>query len=164
MKTLVVYYSRTGNTRKVASAIADKLGADHEEIVDRKKRSGPMGWVKAGRDAGLKKLTKINEPEKDPTKYDLVVIGTPIWNGNISSPIRTYIDQNKLKFEHVAFFCTCAGRGEGKVFSDMAHLSEIKPMSLCHVLENEAKAGNFNTQVQEFVDGIHGHQHRHHDR
>jgi flavodoxin len=43
MKTLVVYYSRTGTTRKVAEAIAGILRCDIEEVVDTKKRSGILG-------------------------------------------------------------------------------------------------------------------------
>jgi len=38
LKSLVVYYSRTGNTRFVAEKIAKEIGADFEEIVDKKKR------------------------------------------------------------------------------------------------------------------------------
>jgi len=43
LKSLVVYYSRTGNARFVAETIAAEIGADVEEVVDMKKRSGPLG-------------------------------------------------------------------------------------------------------------------------
>ena len=55
MKTLVVLYSRTGTTKKVGEEIAAALKADVEEIIDTKKRSGPIGYVQAGRDAMKKK-------------------------------------------------------------------------------------------------------------
>ena len=64
---LVVYYSRTGNTRKLAKIIAEKLKADIEEIEDSTSRSGPLGWLRAGRDAGLKSLTKLKPLKKDPS-------------------------------------------------------------------------------------------------
>ena len=79
MKALVVYYSRSGVTRKVAQALAAALGAEIEEIVDTKDRSGAGGWLKAGADASLKRLTAIQPMTKDPAGYDLVVIGTPVW-------------------------------------------------------------------------------------
>ncbi|MEM3692877.1 MAG: hypothetical protein QXI39_02505 [Candidatus Bathyarchaeia archaeon] len=52
MKTLVVYYSRTGNTRKVAESIAQILGSDIEEVLDERKRTGVwvglgQGWMQA---------------------------------------------------------------------------------------------------------------------
>ena len=90
-KILVVYYSRTGTTQKIAKEISGRLGADMEEVVDKKNRKGIIGWIRAGRDAGAKRLTEIEEPQRDPGLYGLVIIGTPIWNGTISTPIRTYI-------------------------------------------------------------------------
>jgi len=47
MKTLVVYYSRTGKTKFVAEKIAVELKADVEEVVDLKSRSGRFGFLKA---------------------------------------------------------------------------------------------------------------------
>ena len=45
MKVLVVYYSRTGNTKFVAEAIAQSLEADIEEIKDGKNRMGVFGFL-----------------------------------------------------------------------------------------------------------------------
>ncbi len=63
MKTLVVYYSRTGVTGTVAQALAGQLRADIEELRDRKSRRGPLGWLAAGKDATLKRLTDIDPPQ-----------------------------------------------------------------------------------------------------
>ncbi|MFH1248895.1 MAG: NAD(P)H-dependent oxidoreductase [archaeon] len=86
MKTLVVYYSRTGTTKKVASEIASILKCGIEEIIDLKNRSGPIGWINAGRDGMKKILSDISRIKKNPADYDLVIIGTPIWGGNVSPP------------------------------------------------------------------------------
>lgn len=104
MKQLVVYYSRPGTARKVAEAIVEVLGCDFEEIRDLKDRSGVLGWLSSGRDATLNKLTKIDKPEKPPELYSVTIIGTPVWNSRVSTPIRTYIywsigiDLNKSRF------------------------------------------------------------------
>ena len=76
---LVVYYSRTGGTRKVAEYIAKQLGADIEEIIDMKKRSGIWGFLTGARDALRRKETEINEIKKDSSKYDLVIAGSPMF-------------------------------------------------------------------------------------
>lgn len=103
---LVVYYSRTGTTGKVAERISTLLGSYTEEIHDRTNRSGMIGWLKAGRDSGSGKLTVLEEVKKDSAQYNTVVIGTPIWNHTISTPIGTYISQYGERFKKVAFFCT----------------------------------------------------------
>ena len=51
MKTLVLYYTRSGNSKFVAETVAAELGADVEEVVDLKKRQGRLAWFSAGRDA-----------------------------------------------------------------------------------------------------------------
>jgi len=51
MKALVVYYSRTGNTKFVAEKIAQELGADIEEVIDKKNRFGLINYLRAGGDA-----------------------------------------------------------------------------------------------------------------
>jgi flavodoxin len=109
MKCLVVYYSRTGKTRFVAETIASQLGADLEEIVDQKKRSGSLGWIMAGKDASRKSLTEIDAAKNSPANYDLIVIGTPIWAWSPSPAVRTYIKQNSLSGKTVALFYTSDG-------------------------------------------------------
>ncbi|MDP3065447.1 MAG: flavodoxin [Methanobacteriaceae archaeon] len=113
MKTLVVFYSRTGNTRRVAEEIQNSLDCDIEEIIDTKKRSGPLGYMKSGRDASSGKLTVLKDITHDPASYDLLIIGTPLWAWHVSTPARTYIHQNHTKFSKVAFFCTAGGKSFG---------------------------------------------------
>jgi len=133
MKTLVVFYSRTGNTKKLAEFIAKELKADVDEICDEKdRRRKIVGWCIAGKDAMKKNLTKIKY-KKNPREYDLVVLGTPIWVGTMTPAIRTYLKENKLK--KVGFFCTC-GSDSGKCFSEMQNLSK-KPLAVFECKDKE---------------------------
>jgi flavodoxin len=109
MKSLVVYYTRTGKTKFVAETIASELGADIEEIVDLKKRSGPVGWIMSGKDASRKSQTEIAQTTKQPQDYDLIIIGTPIWAWSPTPAVRTYIQKNSLAGKKVALFYTSDG-------------------------------------------------------
>jgi flavodoxin len=106
VKSLVVYYTRSGNTKFVAETIAAELGSDLEEIVDLKKRAGKLGWILAGKDSTQEKETKIAPTKLAPTDYDLIVIGTPIWAWKPTPAIRTYIAKNNLSGKKVALFLT----------------------------------------------------------
>jgi flavodoxin len=106
MKSLVVYYTRTGNAKFVAEIIAAQLGSDIEEVVDQKKRAGTLGWVSAGKDSTQEKETQIAPTKLSPLNYDLIVIGTPIWAWRPTPAIRTYIKQNDLQGKKVALFFT----------------------------------------------------------
>ena len=147
MKALVVYYSRTGTTKKVGEVIAKQLKADSEEILDVKSRLGPIGWLRSGREGKGKKLAEIKPVKKDPSKYDLVLIGTPNWAANMSSPVRTYL--SKHKFKKTAYFLTGGGT-PGNVFNEMEILSG-KPVATLAVTAKEVAQNAYSDKVKEFV-------------
>ena len=106
MKSLVVYYTRTGNTKFVAEIIAAELGSDLEEVVDLKKREGTLGYMGANRDAISGKLTEIAPTKRSPADYDLIFVGTPVWYWRPSTAIKTYLAKTDLSGKKVALFFT----------------------------------------------------------
>ncbi len=104
MKTLVVYYTRTGNSKFAAESIAAELGADLEEIVDLKNRQGRLAFLANGRDAGQGKETEIAPIKRIPADYELIIVGTPIWNKSPTPAIRTYLNKNSLSGKKVGLF------------------------------------------------------------
>ena len=123
MKALVAFYSRTGRTKKIAEEIQARLDSDIDEIRDEKKRDGILGWLSAGRDASSKAHTKIKDVDKQPSEYQVVIIGSPTWNGSVSVPIRTYINNFKDDFNQVAIFST----GEGEEPSALDRVTHSPP-------------------------------------
>jgi flavodoxin len=122
MRSLIVFYSRTGNSKFVAKKVASELGADIEEVVDLKNRRGWIGFIRAGYDATRGKETKIEKTQKSPMEYDLIVVGTPVWNSRLTPAIRTYLKENDLSQKRVALFSTNEGRGSEKTLSMMKSL------------------------------------------
>ena len=59
MKILVVYFTRTNTTKKIAETLGNKLGADVEELKDNKNWSGPLGYLRAGRAAVTEKIVDL---------------------------------------------------------------------------------------------------------
>lgn len=104
MKTLVVYYTRTGNSKFVAETVASELGADIEEVVDLKNRQGKLAYMSCGRDAMGGKMTEIAQTMKNPADYDLIVIVQPVWAWSPTPAIRTYLSKNDLVYKKVALF------------------------------------------------------------
>ncbi|WJI10428.1 flavodoxin [Methanobacterium sp. CWC-01] len=154
MKMLVVFYSRTGNTRKVAEELEKVLECDMEEIIDTKNRSGSLGYLRSGRDAMNRKLTVLQDVINDPSSYDLIVIGTPLWAGHVSTPVRTYMHQNQASFKNVAFFCTAGGMGFEGTFKDMKELSGKTPLATLGLREKELKSASYKSKVAEFAQEI----------
>ncbi len=154
MKILVAFYSRSGRTKKVAEAISDILKCDREEIFDIKSREGILGFLSAGTDANLRRLTAIKEIKNNPSLYDLVIIGTPIWSSNISTPIRTYLSLYKDDFKKVAFLCARLGSDTKKVFDDMKNLSQKTPIVLLELTSREVARDQYMQKVKEFIKNL----------
>src|SRR4030042_5339003 len=154
MKILVVFYSKRGKTKKAAEAISEILKCDKEEIFDMKSREGIVGFLSAGTDANLRRLTAIKEIKYDPSLYDLVIIGTPIWSSNISTPIRTYLFLFKEEFKKVAFFCTRLGSDTEKVFTNMKNLSQKTPLALLELTSREVARDQYIQKVKEFIENL----------
>jgi flavodoxin len=118
MKTLVTYYSRTGNTKFVADKIAEQLNAEICEVVDKKNRKGKLVFLTGGYAALREKLTKI-EVTKTINDYDFIIVGSPVWAGKIAPAIRTFLVLNDFSDKQVAFFVTLGGDKPEKALNNM---------------------------------------------
>jgi len=153
-KALVAYYSRTGHTRQVAEVIAAQLGADVEPIQDVRPRSGLLGYWRSGCEALHKTAVGIEPVEKDPDGYDLVVLGTPVWAGRMSSPLRAYINAHRANFARVAVFCTEGGASGEKAMRQVAELCDRLPVATLIVTERELGSGAFRQKVADFTHAL----------
>lgn len=151
---LIVFFSRTNTTKKVAEALAQKLGTDLEEIKSVKSFSGPIGYLRAGREAMKKMAAEIKPAIKNPADYDLVILGTPIWGWIVSSPVRAYLEQNKDKIKNVAFFCTMSGSGDLQAFEEMADVAKQKPKAVLGLLTKEVVTNQAEEKINEFINKI----------
>jgi flavodoxin len=154
MKTLVVYYSRDGLTKKIGGSLAGLLQAETEELIDLTSRQGLWGWLFAGRDAFRQKLTKLKKPAKSPADYDLVVIGSPVWASNITPAIRTYLTESKGKIKKTAFFACKGGTSTTKFFAEMERLSGRRPLADMEIKKGEEQSGIATHKMLQFIEEI----------
>ena len=151
---LVVYYSRTGNTRRLAQAIASALHCDIEEIGEARERSGFVEFIKSFFEAIRGHHAPIEAVRHDPAAYNLLVVGTPVWAGSVSTPIRSYLAIHKNSFPDVAFFCTLEHAGSDGAFAEMQNLVGKVPRARCAVKANDVAAGNLEGRVNKFMQQL----------
>lgn len=151
MKTLIIYYSLSGNTEKIANILADKLAADKEQVLKQSKRTGFFGVLRSLFQVLLNKPCLIEILEVDPSQYDLVIIGTPVWMMRLPPPIRALIYQQKPKFSKVAFFCTEGSSGGNAVLKSMAKLCEKTPIETLEIRESEIADFEQSRKLTDFL-------------
>ena len=125
-KALVLYYSQTMNTKVVAQTIADKLGADIEEITlvnpYEADFNATIERCKKEREQGI--TPEIKPIKADIKKYDVIFLGYPIWFGTYAPPIATWLDKVDLSGKTIVPFCTF---GSGGLESSVKYLAHKQP-------------------------------------
>lgn len=108
MRTLVIYFSSTGNTEKVSKELASRLGADLAEITcgTYLRWYGPlaMAW-----DIFTRHLPKVDVLLPAGAHYDVVVVGGPVWAAHAAPPVLALARHPVLKAALIAYFVTCSG-------------------------------------------------------
>ena len=154
MKTLIIYYSRGGTTKRIAEELAKKLGSDVDPITEPRGRGGLLGYLRSGFEASRRKQPSINPPGKNPSQYDLVVVGTPVWAGNVSSPVRSYLSQHGEEIKAAAFFCTMGGSNPGKTFPEMEACSGKKPRATLALQASRIGSEDAEAELKAFADAL----------
>ena len=154
MKTspiLVVYYSRTGTTRRVATELAALGGWDVEPVIDLKPRDGLIGYGRSLVDSILARTTQLAASRENPADYDLVVVGTPVWSASISTPIRTWLEEHAGQLPPLAFFATENRRGAGRVFRQMASITGATPVLTLELTANDLRRGPLGPRLAPLI-------------
>ncbi len=134
-KTLVVYYSASGNTERVAKDIAEAAGADLFEIVPTEVyTSDDLDWTNPDSrvsrehdDESLRDVPLTTTEVPDWDSYDTVFIGYPIWWGIAAWPVDTFVKNNDFTGKTVIPFATSTSSGmgqSGSLLADMAGTGE----------------------------------------
>lgn len=155
-KCLVAYYSWSGKTAKFAKALATMLSADLEEIKDVKRRSGVLGYMRSAFEASKKTSAPIEPPTKTLKDYDIIVLGCPVWAGNMASPMRSFILRERHNIKQLALFCTLGGAGGEATLESMAALSGKTPVASLQMRDAELAAGSWRGKIGLFAGAIRG--------
>jgi len=157
MRALVVFYSRTGNTKGVAELIAQELRSDLEELVDKAGRKGFLGYLKAGRDAIRKKSTELESLRHWVGDYDMIFVGTPVWASQPAPAVRTFLESQDLSGKKVALFCTMAAQGEESTFAAMKALLGGAEVAGLLAIAMKKEEGRVVEKVSQWVAQWKGH-------
>lgn len=123
-KILVAYYSRSGNTKKIATQIQDLTHSDifrietaipypedFDEMVKKASEEKKSGF-----------LPPLKSKVSDIESYDTIFVGFPIWDMSLPSPIKSFLSGYDLKGKIIIPFCTNDGYGKGSSFNTVESL------------------------------------------
>lgn len=153
--SLVVFYSRTWTTKKIAEEISVYLDSDIEEIIDKKNRNWVLWFLWAGKDAALKRIVEIWDVQFDSKNYKAIIIGTPVRDFTMAASIRTYLTQNCDSLpENIYFFCTQWSSWDIATFQDMANVCWKRPIHTVSFTTKEVKSDAYKVRLNNFLQKI----------
>jgi flavodoxin len=105
-KILILYYTKTGNTKAACEALQKALGADIQEIKDLNSRDTRLGGIGGMLKTLLGMHTAIEPKKVDLSSYTTVIISAPIWAAKFGLAMRTFVETNRFDGKNVIIFIT----------------------------------------------------------
>ena len=106
MKTLIAYYSFTGNNEALAKSLQLKLDCDIYEITEVNKRKS----ITILFDLIFKRLPKVIKPTIELNQYDHIIFISPVWDGKIATPLKSFLINERSNIYQYSFITICSGR------------------------------------------------------
>jgi flavodoxin len=135
MKTIIVYYSYSGNNEALAKKLKSRFGCDIVKLEEKKKGTGMTIML----DLLFKREAKIQEPDVYLEDYKKVIFIAPIWDAKVATPLTAYLKKEKEKIRSYAFITLCGGR-PGQTLKIVEQLRELigkKPIAFMELEVNE---------------------------
>ncbi|MBC5592847.1 NAD(P)H-dependent oxidoreductase [Bacteroides sp. NSJ-21] len=154
-RTLIVYFSWSGNTRTVANIIHELTSSDIMEIESEEPYPDVYNEVVARfqneRDNNI--LPALRTQVENMDAYDTLIVGTPIWGGLLSPPVKSFLAGYDLSGKKILPFCTHGGSGTAQ---SVDNIREVCPDSeiLQPLAVYGSRAENSRNEVEEWLAEI----------
>ena len=126
-KILTVYYSNMRNTKKIAQNLHSIVGGDIKEIELIEKYPNNIFKMSNVVRKQIKDNCFPNIDNIDISEYDIIFIGSPVWNFSISLPMKSFLKNNDFKNKTLIPFFTCSGgASKNKVIREISELTDTK--------------------------------------
>jgi len=119
---LVLYYSRSGNTEAMAREIARRFQTDIIKLTAESYTLDFSGWINANVDAWNQNPAVIKPETIDISKYNLIILGSPIWYFRPAPPLWTFVEKYNFQGKTVVLFNTFNSRFKSE------HIHEFKQL------------------------------------
>lgn len=133
MKTLIAYFSFSGNNEVLAKELQNLLGCDLYKITELKKRVG----ISILFDILFKRNSKIKKTDIQVNQYNHVILVAPIWAGRIANPLKSFLKLEKENIKEYSFITLCGAGGNKGLSDELSRLTGKKPVTIKELAVND---------------------------
>jgi len=153
-KVLVVVYSYTGTSRKVADLLCSQQGWPMAEIVETRPRAGALGSFRCLLDSVFGRHPSIRYEGPHTKKFDAVVLVSPIWGQRLAGPMRSFVGTRRNHLPDVAVISVMGGRGAPNAVAEISQLIGRAPILDVAFTTHEVDNGSFATRLEAFGTAV----------
>ena len=151
---LVIVYSYTGTSRRVAELLCSQQGWSIASVVDARRRSGVLGSWRCMLDSFFRRQPPIRYDGPPPNDFAAVVLVSPIWMLQLAGPMRSFVARQRDRLPEVAVLSVMGGQGAPNAVAEIGHLLGRSPMLSAAVTMREVDDGSCAARLQAFGTAV----------
>lgn len=154
MKILVVFFSRSGHTRRVAKRIGKATQAALMALDESHQATHRPGRMRrlVSAISGFGDLGHAHS--ENPADYDMVVFGVPVRGAHLSSPVHDFAIEHAGSIRHCAFYCVLGGSDPTPVFAELERLLGHAPLATLVLTDIEIDNEQAGPKIDRFVAAL----------
>lgn len=153
-KALVVVYSYTGTSRRLAQLLCSQLDWPLGEIRETRRRAGAAGTLRCVADSLLRRRPLIRYEGPDPRDFGAVVLVSPIWAYRLAAPMRSFVADRRADLPHVAVISTLGSSGGPNAVAEIGRLLGHAPILAAAFTAREVEDGSYAVRLQAFGEAL----------
>lgn len=151
---LIVFYSYTGVSRRVAHLLGAQRGWPLGEIVEEQGRGGATGTVRCVLDSLLRRQPAVRYQGPEPSDFRTVVLVSPVWAYRLNGPMRSFIAGHSARLHRVAVLSTMGSRGAGNAVAEIEKLLGKPPILAAAFTQREVEDGSCAQRLDAFGEAL----------
>ncbi|MBG9390047.1 flavodoxin family protein [Caenimonas aquaedulcis] len=153
--TLIVFYSLTGNSRRLGQLLAAQTGWPVGEVLEERPRTaGASGYLRCAVDSLFHRSPEVRYQGPEPSDFANVVLVAPIWAGRIAGPMRSFARAYGSRLQRIALLTTMGGRGGSNAVAEIGRVAGRDPVLAEVVTAQEVQDGSCAQAVEAFAKAV----------
>lgn len=152
--TLIVCYSNTGTSRRVADLLSSQFQWPCGEVREAHSRTGTAGMLRCVVDSLLRRHPAICYEGPDPRGFETVVLIAPIWLYRLAGPMRSFVRDHASGLKRVAVISVMGGQGATNAFAEIEQILGRPPILSTSFTAREVDDGSYSSSLEVFGSAV----------
>jgi flavodoxin len=153
-KNLIVCYSNTGTSRRVADLLASQFQWPRGEVCEARSRAGALGMLRCVTDSLFSRHPLIDYEGSDPWSFETVVLIAPIWLTRLAGPMRSFVRDHATGLKRVAIISVMGGKGATNAFAEIEQILGYPPILSTSFTTREVDDGIYSSGLAAFGGAV----------